>query len=154
MYARPLLIVPGSKGMYNLCVRWCERICSLSRCMLVFVCVCSGAYLRVQWRYLGCASSNNLNTHCCEYQIKSTNERVMNAVNHRADHPVHEAVTRPSFAPFKTHINLHHLFSSRTHADTPIPRWFLGTLRAEEYCTICGEKGHRQFECPNRNRTS
>ena len=27
-----------------------------------------------------------------------------------------------------------------------------GTLRAEEYCTICGEKGHRQFECPNRNR--
>ena len=26
-----------------------------------------------------------------------------------------------------------------------------GTLREEEYCSICGEKGHRQYECPNRN---
>jgi hypothetical protein len=25
-----------------------------------------------------------------------------------------------------------------------------GTLRDEEYCNICGEKGHRQFECPSR----
>jgi len=26
-----------------------------------------------------------------------------------------------------------------------------GTLREEEYCHICGEKGHRGFECPTRN---
>jgi hypothetical protein len=25
-----------------------------------------------------------------------------------------------------------------------------GTLRDEEYCNICGEKGHRQYECPSR----
>jgi splicing factor 1 len=25
-----------------------------------------------------------------------------------------------------------------------------GTLRDDEYCHICGEKGHRQFECPKR----
>ncbi|CAN0450003.1 unnamed protein product, partial [Discosporangium mesarthrocarpum] len=25
-----------------------------------------------------------------------------------------------------------------------------GTLREEDYCHICGEKGHRQFECPKR----
>ncbi len=25
-----------------------------------------------------------------------------------------------------------------------------GTLREDEYCPICGEKGHRQFECPHR----
>lgn len=25
-----------------------------------------------------------------------------------------------------------------------------GTLREEEYCPVCGEKGHRQFECPYR----
>lgn len=25
-----------------------------------------------------------------------------------------------------------------------------GTLREDEYCPICGEKGHRQFECTNR----
>lgn len=30
-----------------------------------------------------------------------------------------------------------------------------GTLREEGYCNICGEKGHRQFECPLRHsRTS
>eukprot|EP00937_MAST-01D_sp_MAST-1D-sp2_P003346 g3346.t1 len=27
-----------------------------------------------------------------------------------------------------------------------------GTLRGDDYCHICGEKGHRQFECPNRER--
>lgn len=26
-----------------------------------------------------------------------------------------------------------------------------GTLREEGYCNICGEKGHRQFECPLRH---
>ena len=25
-----------------------------------------------------------------------------------------------------------------------------GTLKEEEYCSICGEKGHRAFECPRR----
>lgn len=25
-----------------------------------------------------------------------------------------------------------------------------GTLREEEYCHVCGEKGHRAFECPTR----
>lgn len=25
-----------------------------------------------------------------------------------------------------------------------------GTLRDEEYCHVCGEKGHRAFECPTR----
>ncbi|CAJ1954582.1 unnamed protein product [Cylindrotheca closterium] len=25
-----------------------------------------------------------------------------------------------------------------------------GTLKEDEYCTICGEKGHRAFECPKR----
>lgn len=28
-----------------------------------------------------------------------------------------------------------------------------GTLREDEYCTICGEKGHRPFECPQRTKT-
>jgi hypothetical protein len=29
-----------------------------------------------------------------------------------------------------------------------------GTLREElEFCSICGEKGHRQYECPHRTRT-
>ena len=27
-----------------------------------------------------------------------------------------------------------------------------GTLRTEVYCQICGEKGHRQFECPMRHK--
>lgn len=27
-----------------------------------------------------------------------------------------------------------------------------GTLREDEYCPICGEKGHRQFECPHRSK--
>ncbi len=26
-----------------------------------------------------------------------------------------------------------------------------GTLRDDEYCHVCGEKGHRQFECPKRS---
>lgn len=29
-----------------------------------------------------------------------------------------------------------------------------GTLRDEEYCNLCGEKGHRQYECPARHSTS
>ena len=28
-----------------------------------------------------------------------------------------------------------------------------GTLREDEYCTLCGEKGHKQFECPHRTTT-
>lgn len=28
-----------------------------------------------------------------------------------------------------------------------------GTLKEEEYCPVCGEKGHRQFECPHRSKT-
>ena len=28
-----------------------------------------------------------------------------------------------------------------------------GTLKEEEYCPVCGEKGHRQFECPHRGKT-
>lgn len=28
-----------------------------------------------------------------------------------------------------------------------------GTLREEDYCHICGEKGHRQWECPNREKS-
>lgn len=28
-----------------------------------------------------------------------------------------------------------------------------GTLRDDDFCHICGEKGHRQWECPNRERT-
>jgi splicing factor 1 len=27
-----------------------------------------------------------------------------------------------------------------------------GTLREDDYCHICGEKGHRQWECPNRDQ--
>jgi len=29
-----------------------------------------------------------------------------------------------------------------------------GTLRENEYCPICGEKGHKQFECPFRQKSS
>ena len=29
-----------------------------------------------------------------------------------------------------------------------------GTLRGDEHCHLCGEKGHRQFECPKRQRIS
>lgn len=28
-----------------------------------------------------------------------------------------------------------------------------GTVRADEYCHICGEKGHRQWECPAKQRS-
>lgn len=28
-----------------------------------------------------------------------------------------------------------------------------GTLRDDEYCPVCGEKGHRQFECPHRAKS-
>lgn len=28
-----------------------------------------------------------------------------------------------------------------------------GTLRDDDFCHLCGEKGHRQWECPNRDRT-
>lgn len=28
-----------------------------------------------------------------------------------------------------------------------------GTLREDEYCPVCGEKGHRQFECPHRAKS-
>jgi len=28
-----------------------------------------------------------------------------------------------------------------------------GTFREDNYCSICGEKGHKQFECPNRQQT-
>nr|CCA15601.1 branchpointbridging protein putative [Albugo laibachii Nc14]CCA16339.1 branchpointbridging protein putative [Albugo laibachii Nc14] len=28
-----------------------------------------------------------------------------------------------------------------------------GTLRDDDFCHICGEKGHRQWECPNREQT-
>ncbi|OQR85847.1 branchpoint-bridging protein [Achlya hypogyna] len=28
-----------------------------------------------------------------------------------------------------------------------------GTLRDDDYCLACGEQGHRQFECPNRDKT-
>lgn len=28
-----------------------------------------------------------------------------------------------------------------------------GTLREDEYCPVCGEKGHKQFECPTKMRT-
>lgn len=28
-----------------------------------------------------------------------------------------------------------------------------GTLREDEYCPICGEKGHRQWECPHRAKS-
>ncbi|TMW63264.1 hypothetical protein Poli38472_002205 [Pythium oligandrum] len=28
-----------------------------------------------------------------------------------------------------------------------------GTLRDDDFCHICGEKGHRQYECPNREKT-
>lgn len=29
-----------------------------------------------------------------------------------------------------------------------------GTLRDDDFCHVCGEKGHRQWECPNRERKS
>lgn len=29
-----------------------------------------------------------------------------------------------------------------------------GTLRDDDFCHVCGEKGHRQWECPNRERES
>lgn len=29
-----------------------------------------------------------------------------------------------------------------------------GTLRDDDFCHLCGEKGHRQWECPNRESTS
>eukprot|EP00939_MAST-03C_sp_MAST-3C-sp1_P002113 g2113.t1 len=28
-----------------------------------------------------------------------------------------------------------------------------GTLKEDNFCHICGEKGHRQFECPNRHKS-
>lgn len=28
-----------------------------------------------------------------------------------------------------------------------------GTLREDEFCPVCGERGHRQFECPHRARS-
>jgi len=28
-----------------------------------------------------------------------------------------------------------------------------GTLKEDEYCPVCGEKGHKQFECPHRAKT-
>ena len=28
-----------------------------------------------------------------------------------------------------------------------------GTLREEDFCSVCGEKGHRQYECPHRAKT-
>ncbi|KDO20388.1 hypothetical protein SPRG_13770 [Saprolegnia parasitica CBS 223.65] len=28
-----------------------------------------------------------------------------------------------------------------------------GTLRDDDYCLACGEQGHRQFECPNRDKS-
>ena len=28
-----------------------------------------------------------------------------------------------------------------------------GTLKEDEFCPVCGEKGHRQFECPHRAKT-
>ena len=28
-----------------------------------------------------------------------------------------------------------------------------GTLREDDFCQVCGEKGHRQFECPHRAKT-
>eukprot|EP01038_Epipyxis_sp_PR26KG_P010169 gene10169-13679_t len=28
-----------------------------------------------------------------------------------------------------------------------------GTLREDEFCPVCGERGHKQFECPHRSKT-
>jgi len=28
-----------------------------------------------------------------------------------------------------------------------------GTLKEDEFCSVCGEKGHRHFECPQRTKT-
>ena len=28
-----------------------------------------------------------------------------------------------------------------------------GTLREEDFCPVCGEKGHRMFECPHRAKS-
>lgn len=28
-----------------------------------------------------------------------------------------------------------------------------GTLREDEFCSVCGERGHKQFECPHRSKT-
>jgi splicing factor 1 len=28
-----------------------------------------------------------------------------------------------------------------------------GTLREDEFCTVCGERGHKHFECPQRTKT-
>ena len=28
-----------------------------------------------------------------------------------------------------------------------------GTLVVEDYCEVCGQRGHRQYECPARNKT-
>ena len=28
-----------------------------------------------------------------------------------------------------------------------------GTLREDEFCQVCGERGHKQFECPHRSKT-
>lgn len=28
-----------------------------------------------------------------------------------------------------------------------------GTLREDEFCTVCGEKGHKHFECPQRSKS-
>jgi splicing factor 1 len=28
-----------------------------------------------------------------------------------------------------------------------------GTLKEDEFCPVCGERGHRQFECPHRGKT-
>jgi len=48
--------------------------------------------------------------------------------------------------PFPFFFALIHPFTCRLFTQALIN----GTLKEDEYCPVCGDKGHRQFECPTR----
>ena len=57
---------------------------------------------------------------------------------------------RPSLLPPDAPPSLRYLKSP-----TSLPQLALinGTLKTEEHCYLCGESGHRQFDCPTRDNT-
>ncbi len=59
------------------------------------------------------------------------------------------SLTHPSLSSYYPSSFLPHRHTFHDH--DPDHGHGLGTLREEGYCNICGEKGHRQFECPLRH---